>query len=623
MEMDNVQLYRELVLQVRQGEQGAQNRLAAGIRGPLQAYVYRITMRDDLTQDIVQESLLEMFKILGKLSDTDRFWPWLCKIALNKIRNHHRIQQRRKQAILSKAEVQRSVERAQHGLENLVTEEFKQIVRSTMDKLQPNQRAVLSMRCYENMSYAQIAEIMDSTELNVRLMFYRGKKQLQKYLSQHGLGRGALISALVVFGKMTAPDTAAAAAITVLPSAVEVGAVAATIGALSSKTAVVSLVAAGIITTGAIVANSPHDGALDAAAINGDGITQVVPTNVNNSNEANENWYFFPEGTQGPVMMRLIRKDDKGQSFCQWLQNDDGSYYYETGSSTVHLTAHRHYNEDLSVWRLPTDSAALTGFLNKIEGRSVPVTELPNHTGNMLIVTGGNGTDQRVLRMIRNYNVLQEEHFQYNWPAAARRVDDRDTTRIQGYRWFTVAGSLGGQDVKGAGFVPLYYNVSKTRPAWVWIQAGRRRLFDNGHAAVIRDEAGNILNSLAGGTFLKGLSRPWMGLHTIDTIRRDAAAFSVPFETYSVDGHKKAQVALKTDTDEIVYTIDMNNDAIETVVTRSVDGRQTGRLDFSYFKDPPKTDLTPPSNIDQTATAREHIGTLWLIKLAQGEVLTR
>ncbi|NLH18157.1 MAG: RNA polymerase sigma factor [Phycisphaerae bacterium] len=620
MEMDNVKLYRELVLRVRQGEQGAQDRLAAGIRGPLQAYVYRITMRDDLTQDIVQESLLEMFKILGKLSDTDRFWPWLCKIALNKIRNHHRIQQRRKQAILSKAEVDRSMERAQHGLENLVTEEFKQIVRSTMDKLQPNQRAVLSMRCYENMSYAQIAEIMDSTELNVRLMFYRGKKQLQKYLSRHGFGRGALISALVIFGKMTAPDTATAAGITVLPSAVEVGAVAATIGALTSKTAVVSLTAVGIITAGAIVAHSPLSGTAGIAT-NENGTAQVLPADASNNHEADENWFFYPEGPQGPVMMRLIRRDDKGQSFCQWLQNDDGSYYYETGSNTVHITAHRNYNEDLSVRRLPTDSAALTGFLNKIEGRSVHIAELPNHTGNMLIVTGSNGTDQKILRLIRNYDVLQEEHFQYSWPAAARRVDGRDTTQTQGYCWFTVAGTLGGQDVKGTGFVPLYYNASKTRPAWVSIQAGSRRFFDNGNTAVILGQTGNLMKSFPGGTFLKGLSRPWMGLHTIDTVRRDAAEFRVPFEIGYIDGRKKAQITLKMNTDEMVYVIDLDHDKVETVISQSADGRETGRLDFSYFKDPPRTDLAQPPTLVQTGSARESLDTLWLFNLSQGKVM--
>ncbi|MBE0537374.1 MAG: sigma-70 family RNA polymerase sigma factor [Phycisphaerae bacterium] len=614
--MDDIKLYRELVLQVRQGDTGARDRLATCVRGPLEAYVYRITMREDLTQDIVQESMLEMLKILGKLSDADRFWPWLCKIAMNKIRNHYRIRERRKRAIMSRADLERSLESTRDGLENLVTEEFKQIVRTTMNMLQPKHRAVLSMRCYENMSYAQIADILDSTELNVRLMFYRGKKQLQKHLSRHGFGTGAVLSALVVFGKMTAPDTAAAAGITVLPATIEVGAVAAALGALSTKTAVVSLTAAGIITAGAIVASSPWGGAVGGLTGDGHSVAQSIPLRID-TKQTYENWYFFPEGVGGPVITRLIRTDEKGQARFQWLQNDNGNYRYETGSGTVHVTDYRSYNEDLSVRRLPTDDADLTAFLDQVEGRSVRMGHVADQAKNMLIITGGSRADQELLRLVRNYDVLQEEHFQYNWPDGAGKADGRDAMHVQGYCWFTVAGEIGGQPVNGNGFLPFYYGVSRARPAWVSIQVGRTHLFDNGAAAAVLGEDGRVNRAYPGGTFLKGLPRPWMGLHTLDLVRRDAAEFETPFETHPAG--TKTQVVLNAGVHEIVYTVDLDKDWIDSVVMRSsADGRQTGRLDFEYFADAnaAHADFIQPriSGSANSPTPK----TLWLVDLVQG-----
>jgi DNA-directed RNA polymerase specialized sigma24 family protein len=66
----------ELVERAQQGDRLSLNKLAEIARERLRTYVYRLTQKDDLTQEIVQESLLEMCKILGKLQNTDRFWPW-------------------------------------------------------------------------------------------------------------------------------------------------------------------------------------------------------------------------------------------------------------------------------------------------------------------------------------------------------------------------------------------------------------------------------------------------------------------------------------------------------------------------------------------------------------------
>lgn len=75
--MDDNREYIELVKQAQLGERGSLDCLAELVRGRSYAYVYRIVLQDDLAQDIVQESMLEMFKIFGKLDRADRFWPWL------------------------------------------------------------------------------------------------------------------------------------------------------------------------------------------------------------------------------------------------------------------------------------------------------------------------------------------------------------------------------------------------------------------------------------------------------------------------------------------------------------------------------------------------------------------
>ena len=97
----------ELVARAQQGDKESLNRLAEMGRERLRVYVYRLTQKDDLTQEIVQESLLEMCKVLGKLQKTDRFWPWLYGIATNKLHRHYRTEKAMRHAAASEERRQR------------------------------------------------------------------------------------------------------------------------------------------------------------------------------------------------------------------------------------------------------------------------------------------------------------------------------------------------------------------------------------------------------------------------------------------------------------------------------------------------------------------------------------
>jgi RNA polymerase sigma-70 factor (ECF subfamily) len=186
--MDNNKDYIELVEQARSGNRQSLDTLAQRIRGRLYAYVYRIVLREDISQDIVQESMLEMFNNLEKLEQTDRFWPWLCKIAFYKTRHYYAKEHRHKTVSISDAGdwPQDELKDARTGLTALIGDELKQLIFDAMRELKPKHRAVLAMRCYEEMQYSQIAQLMGSSELSTRVLFYRAKEALHKHFSKKG-----------------------------------------------------------------------------------------------------------------------------------------------------------------------------------------------------------------------------------------------------------------------------------------------------------------------------------------------------------------------------------------------------------------------------------------------------
>jgi hypothetical protein len=123
--------------------------------------------------------------------------------------------------------------------------------------------------------------------------------------------------------------------------------------------------------------------------------------------------------------------------------------------------------------------------------------------------------------------------------------------------------------------------------------------------------------------FFKGLARPWMGLHTIDTIRRDAAEIQLMFETKYTPGDSKAEVVLTREQNKIVYTIDMEKDVIEKVLIlkRTDKGLETkAELMFTYLDDVTNAgaEFAGPKEIDYRRPQQHGPGMLWLLRLAEG-----
>lgn len=186
--------YIELVKRAQLGDKECLNRLAELAREHLYTYVYRLTLAHDLTQDILQESMLEMFKFLDKLETAKGFWPWLRRIAANKVRNYYGQKQHRKTVSLAEIDDKSLQKDSQEGVADLIRQELKQTILSAMQQLKPRHRHVLVLRCYEQMKYSEIGEEMGCSEFGARRLFYRAKKALAKELSRHGLGRGSLLT---------------------------------------------------------------------------------------------------------------------------------------------------------------------------------------------------------------------------------------------------------------------------------------------------------------------------------------------------------------------------------------------------------------------------------------------
>lgn len=603
----------QLVRLAQQGHAEAREGLLRIVEPRLAQYVGRLTLDRDLTTDIVQESVTEMLKILDTLKDPQRFWCWLYTITLNKLRAHYRRRWHRKETPLSEVEQEWLQAKEQDVLAELVTQELKQAVVRAVAELEPRQRAVLTMRCYDQMPYDQISEAMGCTQLGARALFYRAKKSMARLLNSHGIDKSVLPVALLVFGKLSATSEAAAAGVTISASTLHVGPWAALAAVVTRHTVVTTLLgAAALGTSGVFVARS--------AVGSGDPQQAVVMAEVPATHALSQSsscWYYYPPGAADAVM---IRTGGRAIGYSQWLQERQANFYRRGG--TITIRNHRQFSPDLAVWRLPTDPPALRSFLLAQDHRDTDLQYVvPNRRGLLVAVEQAQVGQPRQATL--NHDVSMEDYFRHDWSAKASIVDERDEPHYAGWTLFSVRGSIGEWPVSGVGRLPFTIAAMNEHGPRLELTVGDDlTLLDSGTTTEIRDRSGAVLARYPGGSLFQGLGRPWTGLHAIDTIRRDAASTGIPFTTTRLPDGRRVQIVLDGPGVRLTYRVHLYQDWIESIAFAR-EGATLGELTFSYptlgEAGSHRSRTSSPSS-GRRGQTRVPTG-LWLMRLAQGSLI--
>jgi RNA polymerase sigma-70 factor (ECF subfamily) len=233
------------VRQAQLGDRGSMDWLAETARQRLYAYLYRLTLNHDLAQDLLQETLLKMVENIKDLEHPERFWGWLFRTALGNVQHYYRDRAREQGVAFSALSRERLSEylstEHEDGLNWAMRKEFSETVVAAMARLRLAYRNVLTLRCFEQMSFAEIADQMGCKELRARVLFFRAKHSLSRQLRRKGFGKGLLVMALGLFGFLTAPADSASAG-TVTAASLHVGLIAALVGTAGTPSGVALVV---------------------------------------------------------------------------------------------------------------------------------------------------------------------------------------------------------------------------------------------------------------------------------------------------------------------------------------------------------------------------------------------
>ena len=153
---------------------------------------YRFVGNREDAEDLTQEVFIEVYKSISSFRGESQISTWIYRIAVTKSLDFIRKKKRKKRfAILKNTFSGDTVEEDIPDNQNLnpgskIEEKDRiRILNEALESLPENQRAAFTLSKYDEMSYKEIAEILNTTVSSVESLIHRAKENLKKKLHHY------------------------------------------------------------------------------------------------------------------------------------------------------------------------------------------------------------------------------------------------------------------------------------------------------------------------------------------------------------------------------------------------------------------------------------------------------
>ena len=174
---------------VRTGDMAAFEQLVERHQMLVAGTVARMLGNNSDVEDVAQQVFLRVWKSARRYEPRAKFTTWLLKITRNLVFNELR---RRKRHALNPLqnepggdEMQLEDERVQTPDASLLEGELQKAIETAIGQLPETQRMAVVLRRYEELSYEDIAQVLDQSVPAVKSLLFRARTELRERLKTY------------------------------------------------------------------------------------------------------------------------------------------------------------------------------------------------------------------------------------------------------------------------------------------------------------------------------------------------------------------------------------------------------------------------------------------------------
>jgi RNA polymerase sigma-70 factor (ECF subfamily) len=135
-----------------------------------------IVLNHDDASDLLQETLIKAWKALGTFRNEASYTTWLYRIALNEALRHQRHAALKNKFFRSKPPLK---------TEPTAVPNAEAVLSAALHMLTPRQRGIFAMHYFNNLSFTEIASMLQIAESTAKATYHQSANKIKQYIHQH------------------------------------------------------------------------------------------------------------------------------------------------------------------------------------------------------------------------------------------------------------------------------------------------------------------------------------------------------------------------------------------------------------------------------------------------------
>lgn len=146
-------------------------------------HIRKIVIAHSDADDVMQNTLIKVWKSIDKFRAESGLFTWLYRIATNEALNF--LKQQKRRSIMPLAD------ETTYLLQNLQSDEYfsgneiDKKLQEAIVRLPEKQRLVFNMKYYDNLKYQQISEILETSEGALKASYHHAVKKIEEFMRQN------------------------------------------------------------------------------------------------------------------------------------------------------------------------------------------------------------------------------------------------------------------------------------------------------------------------------------------------------------------------------------------------------------------------------------------------------
>lgn len=166
-----------------QGRRAAFERLVRDYKEAVYFHIRRMVLNHDDANDLTQEVFIKVWRSMDRFRGESKLYTWLYRIATNACLTH--LEKNKRFYNVSFDDVENQLQQALREDPLFTADDILLRLQVALASLPDKQRAVFVMRYYDELSYAEIAEITGTSEGALKASYHHAAKKIEAHLTHH------------------------------------------------------------------------------------------------------------------------------------------------------------------------------------------------------------------------------------------------------------------------------------------------------------------------------------------------------------------------------------------------------------------------------------------------------